>query len=295
MLGSILGGMLGGSAGGWIDMALQNGFMEEDRNQRQEWQAGMVGRQEQFQMEMANTAYQRAVKDMSAAGINPMLAAHVGGAAAPQGASPGSPGSFAPSPGGRINAMTTAAQVEVAQATAEKLRADADLARASKDEVVERTPTHAANIALTKQKVNESIQVVEKLAQDTRTSAQSERTSAAQQVMYEQQVENLKAELPKIAAMVQQLKAHTKLTTAQVQQSVMGAQLSEAQIGEIRQRVQANLPTIEAALKTLEEKARQLDMPRRGMEAAAHDSYAGALGALLRALSPLSLVFNVVK
>ena len=56
------------------------------KKQEQRWSKQAANRQMDFQREMSNTAYQRAMADMKRAGINPIMVSKLGGASTPTGA-----------------------------------------------------------------------------------------------------------------------------------------------------------------------------------------------------------------
>lgn len=91
----MLGAMIG--AGGSLIAGGLNYWGQHEANrmnrkiarEQMSFQRESTDKQMAFQERMSNTAYQRAVADMEAAGLNPMLAVMQGGASSPGGASSG--------------------------------------------------------------------------------------------------------------------------------------------------------------------------------------------------------------
>ena len=96
--------------------------------------AKSVDNQIEFQREMSNTSYQRAMKDMRKAGLNPMLAYKLGGASTPQGAHYVAQNEF----GAGINAATQTSQ---AITSAKQQASQAKLNNAQKSKITAEVET----------------------------------------------------------------------------------------------------------------------------------------------------------
>lgn len=277
-----------------LTMGPQNMMMEEDRNQRQMWQhdQDMIARdfnsaeavkQRDFTERMSNTQYQRATADMQKAGLNPMLAYHQGGASSgPGSAATSAQGgsvstAYSPSGSGHSSAPAayqTASQIQVNEAVIKRTAAETSKIEAEEGEIRERTPTHAVSIDQMRQNITESQERIQKIIQETSTSYFSAEN-------LKQQTVNLQAILPQITATINNLRAQTKQT-----QTLTGK--TEEETKEIRQRIAAALPQLEAALKRLEQQSREAGLPAQEQARSVHESFTGSLGAVLRALNPLN-------
>lgn len=142
--------------------------LDSEKSQGDANQANLANAREvmAFQKEMSSTSYQRAVKDMQAAGLNPMLAYSQGGASTPTGSL------AAPVQNTAAVGVSSAAQQMQAVSAAQGVlqsRAATDQAKATADklrsETLENSVNTAAKLAETKQR-----------EADTKLTSQKEQT-----------------------------------------------------------------------------------------------------------------------
>lgn len=169
-VGTFFGGPLGAAAGGVIGGLIdqnQGSKAQEDANQRQ---LDIMHEQQNWQERMRDTSFQARVKDLSAAGLNPMLAVSQGGAAQPGGVqsaeyqNPQAVGTSTAAQGAAT--AKTVMDIVSSQASIEQTRAVTDRVRAE-------TMTHDMNAA-------EQASRIGLLSQQTKTAFQDALQKSAQ-------------------------------------------------------------------------------------------------------------------
>lgn len=230
----------------------------------------------EFQREMSSTAYQRGTKDLLAAGLNPMLALSHAGASTPSGSSASGQAASASAgqPSGGHGGGDLLALSQAKLLDSQTKRTDAETL-----EIGERTKVHGAAVGekeasadKLRQDVKESIERISNIQQQVRTGA-----STASHL--DQQVTNLQAALPQIAATV-------RLLIAQAKQTGTMTGLTEEQTRDLRQKIHQNLPALENALKHMELRERTAGLPRKEQDMRTHDSAIGTASSILRSIIP---------
>lgn len=171
-VGTWFGGPVGAGIGGALGSAADGILARNDQRAVNDQNVALVRENRAWQEQMSNTSYQRAVKDMEAAGLNPMLAYSQGGASTPPGGTTQVESSVAKGVSSAQQSASTVSQLQQVQAS----QANIEQMRATTDKIKSETVAQSLNSALVAAQVQDTVNRAKKTEEEipgTRGTSQS--------------------------------------------------------------------------------------------------------------------------
>lgn len=227
-----------------------------------------AGKQRDFQEYMSGTAYQRAVADLKAADLNPMLAYSQGGASTP-------PGSM-PNISDMSGAVSTALQAKQIDAQVKQLTSQSDL--------------NQQNTALARAQTFTEMERAAQVRAQTQQATASAGAAMVQQDVLGNQIKHLEQQIRHIGALADMVPEQRRLVIEQtltepIRRLLFGEQSMQAMSQADLNRATERLQDVVTVLKRLEQPAGEANAA----------FYSGAVGENAPLINQILRIISVIK